>query len=75
MKLSMAILAGMYSKGRTVVIKKEGRVMPIDHLVDPRPEKMEKPHLGKDPYIGPPLNGVPGDANTWWDRQCQSAVL
>jgi len=49
--------------------------MPIDHLVDPRPEKMEKPHLGKDPYIGPPLNGVPGDANTWWDRQCQSAVL
>jgi len=36
----------------TVVIQKAGRIIPIDHLVDTRPERVEKPHADKSPYIG-----------------------
>jgi hypothetical protein len=41
--------------GRTVVFQKEGRIIPIDHLVDTRLEKGKKLPVGKrESYIGPP---------------------
>jgi hypothetical protein len=39
------------SSGRTVVFQNEGSVMRIGHLVDTRPENVEKPHVGQDLYI------------------------
>ena len=34
--------------GRTEVVQKKDRIMPIDHLVDKRPEKVRKPLGRKD---------------------------
>jgi sulfur carrier protein ThiS len=38
-----AILADTETTGRTVILQKEVRVVPIYHPVDRRPEKEEKP--------------------------------
>ena len=49
------------STERTVVFQKEGRVVPVNHLVERLPEMAEKPHDEEYTYIGP-LDGGPGDA-------------
>ena len=41
--LSTAILTYKETAGRTEVVQKKDRIMPIDHLVDKRPEKARKP--------------------------------
>jgi sulfur carrier protein ThiS len=38
-----AILADTETTGRTVILQKEVRIVPIYHPVDRRPEKEEKP--------------------------------
>jgi len=41
--LSTAILTYKETAGRTEVVQKKDRIMPIDHLVDKRPEEARKP--------------------------------
>jgi hypothetical protein len=36
---------------RTVVFQKDNGITPIDHPVDRGLEKVEKPHVDKDPYL------------------------
>jgi len=59
----MAILGDTARRRRTVVIQKDGGIIPIDHLVDTRLEKVVKQPGYNDLYIWPP-NGGSGDANT-----------
>jgi hypothetical protein len=47
-RLSRTIMADTESTRRTVVFKKEGRVIPVDHIVNARHEKVEKLQVGKD---------------------------
>jgi hypothetical protein len=61
--LSMTTLNDTEVMRHTVVIQKAGRIIPIDHLVDTRPERVEKPHADKSPDIGS-LDGDLGIANT-----------
>ena len=51
--------------GRTVIVKKEGRIMPVDHCIDGRPEKVEKRHSGEDTYIGPLIVAGECRSMTW----------
>jgi hypothetical protein len=44
----MVVFIDKETSGRTVVVQKEGRVMPVDHLVDRRPEKVKQPQVGED---------------------------
>jgi len=44
----MAMLANREIAGRTVVFQNDGKIMPIDHLVGKRPEKLGKPQGRKD---------------------------
>ena len=44
----MAMSTDTVTEGRTVVFQKEGRIMPVDHLVDRRLENMERPHGSED---------------------------
>lgn len=59
----MSILADAESTKRTVIFQKVRRIMPIDQLVDTRPEKAEKPHGYQDSYIGL-FNDGSGGAHT-----------
>jgi len=56
----MVVSANKESTERTVVFQKEGRVVPVSHLVERRREKAEKPHEEEHTYIGP-LDGGLGD--------------
>ena len=72
---SKTILAETETAERTVIVQKEGRIMPLDHdCVDGRPEKVEKHHIGEDRYIGP-LIVVRGTQKYDLDRRQQSSVL
>ena len=53
----------MEAAGRTVVLQKEGGILPIDHLVDARPE-MKKPQFGRDLYTQCHLMVALGGADT-----------
>ena len=44
----MAMLANTEIEGRTVIFQNHGRIMPIDHLVGKRLEKLGKPQGRKD---------------------------
>jgi hypothetical protein len=59
-KLSVAILTGT-TAGRTEVIEKEDRIIPVDHVADTRPctgpERVEEPHVGIAKYYIGSLNG------------------
>ena len=41
-------MADTESTRRTVIFEKEDRVIPVDHLVNARPGKVEKLQVGKD---------------------------
>jgi hypothetical protein len=47
-RLSRTIMADTESTRRTVIFEKEDRVIPVDHLVNARPGKVEKLQVGKD---------------------------
>jgi len=47
-RLSRTIMADTESTRRTVVFEKEDRVIPVDHLVNARPGKVEKLQVSKD---------------------------
>ena len=59
--LSVAILTGTTTAGRTEVIEKEDRIIPVDHVADTRPctgpERVEEPHVGIAKYYIGSLNG------------------
>jgi hypothetical protein len=61
----MEILADTETTGRTVIIQEQDRIMPIDHLVDTRPEKVEKPHSSKDLIYRIP---------EWWFGRCRHTI-
>ena len=59
----MAMLANTEIAGRTVVFQNDSKIMPIDHLVGGRPEKLGKPQGRKDLVYRRSINDGSGDAD------------